>query len=515
MRWQVMNLEYKTHYRFLGLVSIWMVWFILIFQPVVRGFGQARALSSQSKLEKIDIEGIYSNRQAAGDTVTTVYLPGIYNSSSAPSVPRVNIPQITGSTAQRLREAGVFWFGEVGLTDNYTDVRVSYDQDSLLIGIAIFDRLLWYDTSPTIDTLAEWDSVEVFLSTHGNQGNYLDDQSYRFVAEANRDVPLASEYSATYRGNGTTWEYEAIPFTGIMSWRSGTSPFFNDLHDDFGWMISFEIPFSSFGLNGPPADGSIWGLSIKMNDRDNAGGASIPPKTWPSAANFFEPKTWGQMVFGLPGYTPAPYNPGGTTTIRNGENGVVVRDVMVGGNTTCGEGLTFWTQWGNTNYHGATQLNVQNQWDVSDQPCFSKVFIRFPLNTIPSGNVIVSASLTMYQFGNSDPSGAVASMIQLFVLDRDWDEGSITWNNAPQSVENVSRTRVDPLPSYPGLPGVARTWNVSKAVSDAYRVGSALNLGIYDADMPMHSGKYFHSSNVDAYMATSRPVLTVVWGQPK
>jgi hypothetical protein len=187
-------------------------------------------------------------------------------------------------------------------------------------------------------------------------------------------------------------------------------------------------------------------------------------------------------------------------------------DGMVGGNTTCGENLYFWTEWGNANYDGAIQVNVQSQWDVADQPCFSKYYITMPIDRLPQGKVIVSASLTLYQFGNSNPQEAMPSMVQAFTIAQDWDEATLNWNNAPQLVENVSRTRVEPLLTYPGLPGVPNTWDVSLAVARAYLSGQPLRLAFYEADAAIHSGKYFHSSDVDQYIVTSRPLLTVVWG---
>ena len=69
------------------------------------------------------------------------------------------------------------------------------------------------------------------------------------------------------------------------------------------------------------------------------------------------------------------------------------------------------------------------------------------------------------------------------------------------------------LPSYPGLPGVAREWDISRAVAEAYQKGTPLRLALYSADGATHSAKYFFSSNIDDYTQTSHPVLTVTWGE--
>ncbi len=103
-------------------------------------------------------------------------------------------------------------------------------------------------------------------------------------------------------------------------------------------------------------------------------------------------------------------------------------------------------------------------------------------------------------------------MIQVFTIDQEWQEASLNWNNAPEMLENISRKRVEPLLSYPGEPGVPITWDVSLAVARAYQSAQPLNLVFYDADTAMHSGKYFHSSDVDDYIVASRPLLHVIWG---
>jgi hypothetical protein len=195
-------------------------------------------------------------------------------------------------------------------------------------------------------------------------------------------------------------------------------------------------------------------------------------------------------------------------------NGAIVKDAHVGGHTLCGEEFNpdFFNGWGDRNFAGYDQINIQNQANLGDWPCFSKYYVTFPLDAIPPGKTILSAQLTMYQFGNSSPQEANSSLIQVLTVNEDWNEGTITWNNAPYAWENVGRAWVGVLPAYPGLPGVAREWDLSRAVAEAYQKGIPLRLALYSADGAMHSGKYFFSSNMDDYTQTSRPVLTVTWG---
>jgi hypothetical protein len=152
--------------------------------------------------------------------------------------------------------------------------------------------------------------------------------------------------------------------------------------------------------------------------------------------------------------------------------------------------------------------------DVADWPCFSKYYVTFPLDSLPAGQVIHSATLTLHEFGGSQPADAQASLIQVMSVAEDWDEGTLTWNNAPQVFENVSQTWVDPLPDFPGWPGVPFHWDLSRAVAQAYASGQPLRIVLYSADAAMHSGKYFSSSDAEDWNATARPTLNISWGTP-
>ncbi|MFO7624526.1 MAG: hypothetical protein R6V73_09245, partial [Anaerolineales bacterium] len=83
-----------------------------------------------------------------------------------------------------------------------------------------------------------------------------------------------------------------------------------------------------------------------------------------------------------------------------------------------------------------------------------------------------------------------------------------------QALENISRTWVEPITVFPGWPGVPWTWDVSQALSQAYHSGQPLRLAFYSADGPMHTGKYFISSDTEEWNELGRPALIVNWGEP-
>ncbi len=420
---------------------------------------------------------------------------------------RINVPIFTGPAG--FDQFAVSWFGQVTPTDNYADVRVGvYYPEILTVHVAIMDRLLWFDPAPSPANLEAWDAVTLYLDLDGNVGANPDANSYRLVGQL--WAQSGDNRQATYRGNGTGWVANPMVFSADTTWR-GNYP--NDNVDDKGWTITFWIPFSSLGLTGPPPEGAVWGAALAVHDRDDGVGTAIPAKIWPPAMNGTQPASWGQFRFGLPTYTPPPVNASQVATIRHGLNGANVVDAAVGGHTTCGDGIDHWPQWGQANYAGYTQFNVQNQYDISDWPCFSKYYVTFPLDAIPPGSSIVSATLTLHQFGGA--GGGIwgtppDSYIQVLRVAEGWSEATLNWNNAPLAAENLNRVWVPP--AWPAYPGTPYRWDVSAAAAAAYTARTPLRLAVYSADTEYHSGKYFYTSDTDG--AVSRPTLKLRWGVP-
>lgn len=434
---------------------------------------------------------------------------------SAPNnnVLQINAPFFDGDI--RFSETAIFWFGQVNLTDNYADVRIGYNADELYIRIAAFDRRLWYDTEPSITDFSAWDSVSLYLNLVDDLGGGPTSSSYRFDAQLNWWEPR-SGWQVAFQGDGSDWVLTSIPFTTKSGWR-GNAP--NDDADDRGWTMTYRIPFSSLGLSTTPSQGTKWDLGVVLYDRDDPAGTPIPGKFWPPEMDSVHPKTWGKLVFGLPSYSPNPSSSMTTTIIRHGLNGAIVVDAHVGGHTTCGAPYApdYFDGWGEANYAGYSQINIQNQSDVADWPCFSKYYVTFPLELIPQGKVILSATLRMFLFGNSGQGWEPApqpSLIQVSSVASDWEESVITWNNAPLPLQNFSYTWVEPVDSFPDYPGVPYEWDVSQAVADAYSTGEPVRLVLYTPDANIHSGKYFYASDIDEWNAEGRPTLEVIWGDP-
>jgi hypothetical protein len=421
------------------------------------------------------------------------------NVQSSALYPQVNVPELTGVPFT----PAIFWFGKVDQTNNYADVRILfYDPYYIKIVLHIIDRQLWYDTTGTISQLNQWDAVSIYLNLDGNVGSSPGPDSYLF------ELQLTSDLQASYRGNGSAWITATIPTNSHTEYRGASGP--NSGSDSEGWVAYFEIPFSGLGLQAAPSPGTIWGLGITLHDRDNASGSIFQETYWPETMAPNVPTTWGRLSFGWPNFSPQAAVPMGTVTIRQGLNGASVVDGEVGGHTTCGnDGYNKWTAWGNANYAGINQINIQNQWDISDWPCFSKFYVTFPITAIPPGYTIISATLTMNLFGTAGGGQwgtPPDSYIEVLTVDSDWDEATLTWNNAPLATENISGTWVPPVVG-------DYHWDVGSAVDRAYRTGEPIRLAIYSIDGERHSGKYFYSSDSSDWNGEIRPTLRIVYGK--
>ena len=443
-------------------------------------------------------------------------------SSLPPTTPKPDT-QIQSTTARRVNapyevpgeEAAIFWFGRVTPTENYADVRVGYRDEYVYVHVAVFDRLLWYDPSPSSASLTSWDSVTLYLNTAGNVGSVPSASAFRFDAQLNwwgdRDG-----YQASYVGDGSGWLAATLPFTTTSFW-AGNAP--NDGTNDRGWATIFYIPYTSLGLSGSPEPDTLWGMALSLHDRDDAAGTKIPDQVWPETLATEQPSTWGQLSFGLPSYMPPPATPDETITIRHGLNGADVPDADVGGSSECGRlaAPEFFPSWGELNYAGKAFLNIQNLGVISDWPCVSKYYVTFPLDGLPPGKVIIAAELILHHFGNAGANstpGPQPSLIQVLTVSEDWEEATLTWNNAPLAQKNIGGTWVEPFETTPDWPGVPRQWDVSMAVADAYAEGAPLRLALYEADWALHAGKYFYSSDVSGLDGEPRPTLVVMLGNP-
>ncbi len=438
-----------------------------------------------------------------------LHLPPTAAKAAASSPQQINIPYF--NTAVPFNQTAIFWFGDVTTNHNYTDVRIGYTSSELYVNLQIVDHYLWYDTNTSAPNVTKGDNAAIYVNTTTSGSSLLAQHSFKFQAEVN-GYKKRSNYQQGYAGNGATWTATNIPFTAIYGWRGHgiNGP------EDSGWEMTYHIPFTSLGLSNAPSQGTIWKLAVKVHNQDDAANTPLPETWWPTAGGETDPSGWGNVSFGMPTYQAPTTTSNTTYTVRNGLNGQVVTDGMVGGSLSCGHlGLNRWTQWGTQTYPGAPQLNIQNESDISDWNCFSKIYITFPLTSLPAGQSVVSGTVTLYEYGNSGVQGQPnPSYIQVATVNQSWNPSTLSWNTAPFVQENINSMLVN-TKSQPKLPppGLAVTWDVSLALAQAYAAGQPLQLVFYSTDNQYNTGKYFWSSNVANYNAAGRPTLQATLGQ--
>jgi hypothetical protein len=293
-----------------------------------------------------------------------VYLPFVENSAAGEPATTFRIHAPFFPDQVEFVETAVFWFGEVTPELNYVDGRVAYTPEELYLHLAIIDRRLWSDKTPTQSDLESWDAVSVYLNLDGPVGAAPGRRAYRFIGQL-RWREESPAYQAAYQGDGQGWQLVQTPFSTEANWR-GQGP--NNDEDDRGWWLRFRIPFNSLGLSSSPPEGSQWGLAVVLHDRDQQNGDPIVDQSWPATVDPSQPLTWGRLGFGLPAhYPPGPHRWEAPSTPQlNGRWWW-----MAGrGGTNCGTGMDYFQEWGEANYSGAGQVNVQNQFDVADFPAF-------------------------------------------------------------------------------------------------------------------------------------------------
>jgi len=421
---------------------------------------------------------------------------------------RVNIPYF-GSSNIAFGQCAIFWFGAVRERDNYVDVRIGYNDRELYIYAAVFDKRIWFDENPNRDNLTKSDALTLYFATDENS-TALSAHTFKCIGQMSGDS--ASKYRRTFIGSGGAWHDSAIGVATIPGWRGDA---LNNDGDDRGWVLTYRIPFSALGLSAAPAGGTTWRMAMILHDRDDAAGTFIEPTYWPDASvDELSPQTWARICFGLPRYTPSSTAVTDSALVRDRHQGLEVKEISVGGSSVCGHGRDFFTQWGDMNDPNNTTLVVQNQSDIADWPCFAKIFLSFPLDSLPKDKEVVSATLVMYLFGGSEPSQATPSWIQALIVSP-WDSSVTTWNNSPAMLENVSGTWVEPCINFPGWPGVRYAWDVSYAIARTLASGKdTLYVGLYSADSDYHSGKYFVGAADDGWNEEGRPALHVYVGAP-
>jgi hypothetical protein len=415
-----------------------------------------------------------------------IFIAALFLLLLAPSVaesgalPRLYVPRST-----TYDQTAIVWYGTVTPDQSYTDLRLGYDAAGLFANANIVDRDVEFDAGRcdhrNVDDLSGYDATALAFTVGGH--------TYTFVGSfQNWQGCQPQQQQAFMDGQPIT-----TTFTTESGWRGAST---NDTQDDAGWTVTFHLPWAALGQSGAPADGSVWSLVATTYNRNQTIQA---PGTWQ-----------GQIVFGTePVYRPT----GGLTAIASSDI-PASQEIVAGGSTLCGapndtDTTLRFSQWGVRNWlttpgDDPRIATLQNQADVADFPCFSRVYQDYVLT--PRAGYVISATLTLTAVGHSGYS----TQVPYPVLDQLAETGpfasnALTWNNAPPLIRNVVSAWV-PGSGYPQ----AISFDVTQAVARALAAHSDLYLVQYTGEESISSGIYFASINNPA--TGQRPQLHIVWG---
>lgn len=227
-------------------------------------------------------------------------------------------------------------------------------------------------------------------------------------------------------------------------------------------------------------------------------------------------EVFGTLNFGLPDYLGSTIVPDAVFTAT------LKQDAVVGGGTDCAAdndpnnnqdpvtGIApdydfWWKTWGSENvgFYGDKIINMgnfpwaiaQNQWDIADWPCYAKYIFEINEVALPVGAQVISATLNVYHFGDPGygsgyaPDGTKDTIFQIYPVKESWSEDTVTWDNFPTALENISWTMVKPREV---CEAAGSCWEQFD-VTELYR-RNQLSAIMYTAAGQYHSGKQFYSS---------------------
>jgi hypothetical protein len=470
-------------------------------------------------------------------------------------IPRIVADDGTSRIWNYRQKSTPFWFGRVDSRNNYTEGRVGYSDELLMLRFAVFDQKI-YDDCPDVNT-GDWDSITLLFDLDGSADKTaLDERSYRIDAQAGRH---GTNVNVLYRGSAGGWQRqntsvgsdpEAAP-DGLNVQKAYRGA---ERDQSRGWANTFYLGWKALGFTGAPlstAAERTLRVAVISYDRDDANGSLRgEPQGWPSAAVDQEnPSTWGTFEL-LPahylswnesgagpavpkpayaiGYEPKPFVQGSeqTVKIRHGLGDVVVENAAVGSSgVLCSGDDSYNFGDGVESFGGNTErsyFHVQNQEDFADWPCFAKIYVKFPLASVPANKTLVSARLVLHHaMPTSGGDEGARSLIQAFPVANtlqdgttSWTGANITWNNAPWPFENAAGVWGDRAGQELGWDKLPEwSWDVSRAVSRMLEAGQThASFALSSADQEYHTGKQFvHSADFpDWGDQDQRPRLDVV-----
>ncbi|MCS6798363.1 MAG: DNRLRE domain-containing protein [Myxococcota bacterium] len=444
-----------------------------------------------------------------------------------------------------------FWAGGVGSRRNAIDGRILWTERGLAIRVAVYDRHIYDEAGPR-DDLERWDSLRLMIAPRLDATSL--EGALRIDAQAGRH---GTERTDVFRGSAAGWMAVSMPIGRLGAGGGGDGIELEkgyrggERDESRGWHVVFWIGWRA--LTGEAGVPMGLRLGLLAFDRDDASGSRLGEvERFPLTAATETAEGWMPVVLAdatiasreesgaSPGHAAEAYRVAGqlpphrpetmrTVVIREGRMGAVVENASVGASERLCSGDDAYNfgdgpaSWGGET--GRRYFHVQAQADYADWPCFARAYVRFPLDAVPDGAVVLSARLVLHhKQPTSGGDEGVWSLVHAFDVDstlrgssEPWTEADLSWNLAPLPVENLAaswgdRTGVtdrgwDALPPW--------SWDVTRAVRRRL-AERRVSFALQPSDVEYHTGKEFVRSEdfPDWGNPEQRPRLEVTFADP-
>ena len=108
------------------------------------------------------VPGVKAASSIGAPSPWVIYLPITMNGQTLPDAPQVAIPYLNVSADamdDHTGELSLFWFGQAKLAENYSDVRMGYNNQELFIRMQVFDKRCWFDETEPTNEPTKWDAA--------------------------------------------------------------------------------------------------------------------------------------------------------------------------------------------------------------------------------------------------------------------------------------------------------------------------------------------------------------------
>ena len=192
-------------------------------------------------------------------------------------------PRINGDISE-FDEANVIELSQNG-NDHTAEYRMLYNDRALYVAATVSDTQLQSQYAEFDEKLWEDDAVEIMLDTLWDKGDIPQEDDYKFYVNVNNAQRDSNQSQVSWNADGG--------FTSDVEIK-GT---INDPSDtDQGYIIELEITWAAMGLQAPNA-GSLWGLDIVFDDRDENGTRHSVAWKNKDGDSYNSPDGWGMVKF--------------------------------------------------------------------------------------------------------------------------------------------------------------------------------------------------------------------------